>query len=427
MRAATSALTQLGRIEFAQFGGRDGTGGQVATDFIDNSAGVDCSDHEVNIKILLGRAVAGRRTGRGRPQRPARRDDRRGRRAGAARQLRPGDRAGQRDGPGALAAAGAPPADRRTGAARRAGPGAGGPAQRRGAGRPRRPRPRPDHAGVRGAPGVRQDRAGAGDPRLRAARRAVDRSTSCATTSRRRCASATPRCMAEHPLRREIVTTVLVNEAVNRGGTSFFYRATDETGASWADVLRAYVVVREIYGLRELWAATEALDNKVPTAAQTLVYLEAPPAARPVGALAGVEPALADRRAGRDRADAARASTRCCRGCDSLFRGSERESLQPARRGDDRRRACRPTWPSGPPGSCTGSGCSTSSRWRTTTGQPLEDVAQVYFVHLRAVPRRRPALADLRAAARGPLADAGPDGAAVRPVRGARRRSPTRW
>ncbi len=40
-------LTQLGRMEYAMHGGR------VNTDFIDNSAGVDCSDHEVNIKILL--------------------------------------------------------------------------------------------------------------------------------------------------------------------------------------------------------------------------------------------------------------------------------------------------------------------------------------------------------------------------------------
>lgn len=41
-------LTQLGRVEYALH-----TGGRVNTDFIDNSAGVDCSDHEVNIKILL--------------------------------------------------------------------------------------------------------------------------------------------------------------------------------------------------------------------------------------------------------------------------------------------------------------------------------------------------------------------------------------
>ncbi len=45
-------MTQLGRIEYALNGGR------LNTDFIDNSGGVDCSDHEVNMKILLNQAVA---------------------------------------------------------------------------------------------------------------------------------------------------------------------------------------------------------------------------------------------------------------------------------------------------------------------------------------------------------------------------------
>ncbi|HTM63895.1 MAG TPA: NAD-glutamate dehydrogenase domain-containing protein [Gammaproteobacteria bacterium] len=44
-------FTQLGRIEFAL------TGGLINTDFIDNSAGVDCSDHEVNLKILLSSEI----------------------------------------------------------------------------------------------------------------------------------------------------------------------------------------------------------------------------------------------------------------------------------------------------------------------------------------------------------------------------------
>ncbi len=49
-------FTQQGRIEYAR-AGRDGQGGRINTDFIDNSAGVDTSDHEVNIKILLDRVV----------------------------------------------------------------------------------------------------------------------------------------------------------------------------------------------------------------------------------------------------------------------------------------------------------------------------------------------------------------------------------
>lgn len=44
-------FTQLGRIEFAL------NGGLINTDFIDNSAGVDCSDHEVNLKILLDKEI----------------------------------------------------------------------------------------------------------------------------------------------------------------------------------------------------------------------------------------------------------------------------------------------------------------------------------------------------------------------------------
>ena len=56
-------LTQLGRIEFAR------AGGKVNTDALDNSAGVDCSDHEVNIKILLDSLVAdGKLTGEQRNQ-----------------------------------------------------------------------------------------------------------------------------------------------------------------------------------------------------------------------------------------------------------------------------------------------------------------------------------------------------------------------
>jgi|GEM_PF-4279732 NAD-specific glutamate dehydrogenase len=51
-KGLTWELSQLGRIEFAL------NGGHCNTDFIDNSGGVDCSDREVNIKILLNRLVA---------------------------------------------------------------------------------------------------------------------------------------------------------------------------------------------------------------------------------------------------------------------------------------------------------------------------------------------------------------------------------
>jgi glutamate dehydrogenase len=50
---ANLGVTQLGRIEYAREGGRERKGGRIDTDAIDNSAGVDTSDHEVNIKILM--------------------------------------------------------------------------------------------------------------------------------------------------------------------------------------------------------------------------------------------------------------------------------------------------------------------------------------------------------------------------------------
>ncbi len=65
-------FTQPGRIEFAR------TGGRINTDAIDNSAGVDTSDHEVNIEILAGIAIgAGTLEAKG-PRTAAGGDDRRG-------------------------------------------------------------------------------------------------------------------------------------------------------------------------------------------------------------------------------------------------------------------------------------------------------------------------------------------------------------
>ena len=89
-------LTQLGRIEYANCGGR------INTDFIDNSAGVDTSDYEVNIKILLaGEVAAGRLSATDRDELLASMTDEVGR-AGARAQLRPEPGAGQRGLPGRL-------------------------------------------------------------------------------------------------------------------------------------------------------------------------------------------------------------------------------------------------------------------------------------------------------------------------------------
>jgi len=80
--------------------------------------------------------------------------------------------------------------------------------------------------------------------------------------------------LPEHPLHREIITTSVVNEMVNHCGTTFVFRAREETGADIAQVTRAYAVVREVFGLERIWSELESLDNQVPTEAQHIGYRE---------------------------------------------------------------------------------------------------------------------------------------------------------
>ena len=61
---------------------------------------------------------------------------------------------------------------------------------------------------------------------------------------------------------------------VNRGGITFAFRAQEEAGATPEQVTRAFVVCREVFGLADYVREVEALDNVVPTAAQTALYLE---------------------------------------------------------------------------------------------------------------------------------------------------------
>jgi len=260
-------LTQRGRIEFAN------KGGHIFTDFIDNSAGVDCSDHEVNIKILLGAEVtAGEMTTAERDTLLAEMTDEVGelvlqdnydqaRALGNARaqalSLLPVHRRMITD----LEASGH--IDRLLESL-----------------------PSDDELRVRG-----EDGRGLSVPEfcvmLSFIKIAMEEEILASdlpddpwtvevlseyfpTPLRKRFADR----MVGHRLRREIITTQLVNEVVNRGGTSFVYRSMEETGASAADVIRAFVVVRDVFGLRELWQTVEEHDNKVSTEAQTAIYLE---------------------------------------------------------------------------------------------------------------------------------------------------------
>ena len=77
-----------------------------------------------------------------------------------------------------------------------------------------------------------------------------------------------PRAIAQHRLRREIIATATTNSLVNRMGPTFVPRAQEDTGAEPAQIARAYTAAREIFVMRDLWAQIEALDNKVPAKVQ---------------------------------------------------------------------------------------------------------------------------------------------------------------
>ncbi|MEV2261483.1 NAD-glutamate dehydrogenase [Streptomyces anulatus] len=82
-----------------------------------------------------------------------------------------------------------------------------------------------------------------------------------------------PEAVEGHALRREIITTVLVNDTVNTAGSTFLHRLREETGASIEEIVRAQFTAREIFGLSRVWDAVEALDNKVAADVQTRIRL----------------------------------------------------------------------------------------------------------------------------------------------------------
>ncbi|MEA3413438.1 MAG: NAD-glutamate dehydrogenase [Pseudomonadota bacterium] len=71
-----------------------------------------------------------------------------------------------------------------------------------------------------------------------------------------------------HPLRREIIATCLTNDMLNRMGSTFGIRMQEETGGGAEDIARAYRAGREVFRLDEIWSAIEALDDKAATVTQ---------------------------------------------------------------------------------------------------------------------------------------------------------------
>ena len=80
--------------------------------------------------------------------------------------------------------------------------------------------------------------------------------------------------LPRHPLRREIVATHVVNSMVNHVGPTFAHRLLEITGRPPAQVVRAYLLARECFGLVPLWEAISALDNRVDDATQAEMLTE---------------------------------------------------------------------------------------------------------------------------------------------------------
>ncbi|HEY8881660.1 MAG TPA: NAD-glutamate dehydrogenase [Roseateles sp.] len=80
--------------------------------------------------------------------------------------------------------------------------------------------------------------------------------------------------MQRHPLKREIIATHVTNSMINRVGSTFVHRLLETTGARAFEIVRAYLLSREIFGMVSLWQGIEALDNKVADELQSRMLID---------------------------------------------------------------------------------------------------------------------------------------------------------
>lgn len=260
-------LTQRGRIEYAARGGR------INTDFIDNSAGVDTSDHEVNIKILLDRVVAdGDLTGKQRNELLASMTD-------EVAELVLADNYDQN-----LALANAEslaPALLHVHEDWMRTLEQGGMLNRDLEALPTR----------REVARLRDRKEGLTAPELSVlmswtkivlAEDLLDSELPDDPFLRSDLFSYFPAKMRQgyrdqmedHQLRREIVVTQIVNQLVNNAGITYFHRLAQETSASTAELAKANFVAREIFGCDRLTRRIASFDNQIDASVQTHMRLE---------------------------------------------------------------------------------------------------------------------------------------------------------
>ncbi len=239
-------FTQRGRIEFACAGGR------INTDALDNSAGVDCSDHEVNIKILLDGLVSCGRLD------PDKRNALLAAMAPEVTRLVLADNESQNQLMGtsrARAAASIAVHGRLIDHLERA----------NGLDRDQEILPSKKEIATR-----RRSGQALTSPELamllahvklvlQADLLAGDLPESPAFAAElagyfpQRLRTEYRDAIADHPLRREIIATVLTNTVVDNGGITYAYRLSEESGASNADAVRAFAVVAVVFELPALW------------------------------------------------------------------------------------------------------------------------------------------------------------------------------
>jgi len=256
-------LTQAARIEYAL------GGGLVNTDFIDNSAGVDTSDHEVNIKILMAGNIDPADRGRLLHEMTdevatlvLRHNDGQNMALAAARYQAPSllhvharylrqlVRSKQVSLEGDVL-----PTGKEIAARRSAGAGLTTPElslllahTKIAAGQQVLASDLPD------------------DPYLRTALTGYFPAPLRARFAER---------MDAHRLRREIITTTMVNEMVDTGGTTFLFRLEEETGLPVPDITRAWLVAREVFEMPAFWRQLGELAGQVDVEARILLLLEA--------------------------------------------------------------------------------------------------------------------------------------------------------
>ena len=80
--------------------------------------------------------------------------------------------------------------------------------------------------------------------------------------------------MSRHPLKREIIATAIANSTVNRTGSVFVHRMCEETGATAGEVVRCFILARDIYRINKTWSAIDALDNHIPSGTQSEMLID---------------------------------------------------------------------------------------------------------------------------------------------------------